>query len=56
MHQKTVLGGSKCNIFPGEREYPLQDPPPLGRFANSQFSSEVRSLRFSTPPPLPKIF
>ena len=49
--ENGLFSGSRCQIFTalGE-ETPLPDPPPLGRFAPSQFSSEVRSPGFSNPP------
>ena len=44
--------GSMPNFpCPGRGDTPSQTPPPLGRFAPSQFSSEVRSLGFFIPPP-----
>ena len=49
--ENGLFSGSRCQIFTalGE-ETPLPDPPPLGRFAPSQFSWEDRSPGFSNPP------
>ena len=53
MHQKLFFSGSKCKISPARVEGtpPYQTLPPLGRFAPSQCSLDVRSLRFLKPPP-----